>query len=224
MTIAKLYEYTVCPFCWKVKAILDFKGIPYERIEVNPMNKKEIAFSADYKKVPIYITETGEQINDSTPIMRSVDQEGQVFDGSEKEGKWLTWSNDVFVKALVPLVYQSIGDSIRAFDYITKSSVFTPFQRLYIKYSGAFVMWMVAKKRKVENPEEYFQKCLQEWVSAIGDNAYLGGEKPNGADLAVWGILRSVKDLPAFEQVLKNERALKWFNLIQSQMVQTATV
>ena len=34
-----LYQYDVCPFCNKVKAYLDFKSIPYQAVEVNPLSK-----------------------------------------------------------------------------------------------------------------------------------------------------------------------------------------
>lgn len=49
----ELYSYAICPFCERAKAVLDFLGVPYRNIEVNPLTKSEIAFSADYKKVPI---------------------------------------------------------------------------------------------------------------------------------------------------------------------------
>jgi hypothetical protein len=39
----KLYQYDVCPFCCKVKAFLDFKGIPYEAVEVNPLTKVSVS-------------------------------------------------------------------------------------------------------------------------------------------------------------------------------------
>eukprot|EP01031_Cornospumella_fuschlensis_P000942 gene942-1185_t len=48
-----LYSYAICPFCERTKAVLDYLGIPYRSIEVNPLTKSEIAFSTDYKKVPI---------------------------------------------------------------------------------------------------------------------------------------------------------------------------
>ena len=43
MAQLKLYQFELCPYCHKVKAGLDLKGISYEKIEVNPMNKKELS-------------------------------------------------------------------------------------------------------------------------------------------------------------------------------------
>lgn len=49
-----LYQYQNCPFCGKVRAFLDYYGIDYTIVEVSPIWKKEISFSA-YKKVPLVI-------------------------------------------------------------------------------------------------------------------------------------------------------------------------
>ena len=48
------YQYRTCPFCCKVRAFLDYYGLPYEEIEVNPLFKKEIKFSKR-KAVPFII-------------------------------------------------------------------------------------------------------------------------------------------------------------------------
>jgi Glutaredoxin len=46
-----VYQYKICPFCNKLKAVMDYLGVPYQTTEVNPLTKKEIKFSNDYKKV-----------------------------------------------------------------------------------------------------------------------------------------------------------------------------
>lgn len=54
----KLYQYEVCPYCCKVKAVLDYKKIPYEKIEVNPMTHEElegVAGAVEYDKVPVLV-------------------------------------------------------------------------------------------------------------------------------------------------------------------------
>lgn len=47
-----LYQYKTCPFCSKVRAFLDYHGLPYEVVEVNPVMRQEIKWST-YRKVPI---------------------------------------------------------------------------------------------------------------------------------------------------------------------------
>jgi|TARA_B110000503_G_scaffold133979_2_gene212314 microsomal prostaglandin-E synthase 2 len=64
-----LYQYDVCPFCNKVKAMLDFHGVPYDVVEVNPLTKSEMKFSKEYSKVPVLVVDET-QINNSSEIMR----------------------------------------------------------------------------------------------------------------------------------------------------------
>ena len=56
-----LYQYQNCPFCGKVRAFLDYYGIDYSIVEVNPLWKKEISFSK-YRKVP-FILANGKQVS-----------------------------------------------------------------------------------------------------------------------------------------------------------------
>ena len=35
-----MYQYKICPFCNKVKAVLDFYGMPYATVETNPVSRK----------------------------------------------------------------------------------------------------------------------------------------------------------------------------------------
>lgn len=217
-----LYQYNVCPFCWKVRALLSYKKISYETIEVHPLNKKEISFSKDYRKVPIFIDSEGNQINDSTTIMKYIDEKYPTVPVFEKdaarkviEDQWLLWADQKLVRALPPLIYRNLSDSIQAFDYISKVEKFGWLQKQLIKYSGAMVMTLVAKKsaksQGIQNPEEHLKKCLQEWADALDKQPFLGGAKPNGADLAILGILKSIETLPAFERIRENKNVREWF-------------
>lgn len=51
-----LYQYKTCPFCSKVRAFLDYYGLPYEIVEVNPVMRQEIKWST-YRKVPILMVD-----------------------------------------------------------------------------------------------------------------------------------------------------------------------
>jgi len=63
----KLYQYATCPFCCKVRAFLEYYDFDYEKVEVNPVTRKEIKFS-EYRKVP-FIKSEDHQINDSSLII-----------------------------------------------------------------------------------------------------------------------------------------------------------
>ena len=61
-TVIKLYQYQTCPFCSKVRVFLDYHGIPYEKVEVNPLFKKELKF-ATTKKVPLVVVGDVQVVN-----------------------------------------------------------------------------------------------------------------------------------------------------------------
>lgn len=219
----KLYQYAACPFCSKVASVLRYKGVDYETVEVHPLNKKEIAFSTGYRAVPIYIDSTGRQVNDSTPIMRHIDAEfpePSVFKGDpEKEDKWLAWSED-FVQGLPTAVYGDLASSLKSFDYITKVGKFSWFQQRMVKYSGALVMTMVAKKikkrRNIDDPAAFLRAKTAEWTQGLGGRDYMGGNEPNGADLAVFGIARIVAPLSAGKIFRENAAFWNWLERMAS--------
>lgn len=224
--LPKLYQYAVCPFCCKVKAVLDYKKIPYEAIEVHPLNKKEIKFSKNYKKVPIWIDADGLQVNDSTPIMRHLDEKfkdkpvfTQNAQAKSEEDEWLDWSDKILVRALPPLIYKNLPDSVKAFDYITKEGKFSWLQQRTIKYSGALVMKLVAKKtaksQGIQDPAAHLADCLDKWAQALGNREFLGNTQPNGADLAIYGVLKSVENLPAFSFIQNNPKVYDWYQSVQ---------
>ncbi len=219
-----LYQYEVCPFCWKVKAALAYKKVDYKTVEVHPLNKKEISFSSSYKKVPIYVDSEGRQVNDSTPIMRHIDREfkGPSFVPSDsskqaEDKKFLEWS-DRYVKVLPPLIYQNFGDALKAFDYITNVGSFSWFQKRTIKYSGAAVMTMVAKKsakrQEIENPTEHFLNKLEEFEKMLGESPFLGGDKPMTADLSIFGVTMSLLNLPAFDLISEKKSFHSWMERV----------
>nr|XP_021188017.2 prostaglandin E synthase 2 [Helicoverpa armigera] len=66
-----LFQYQTCPFCCKVRAFLDSRGISYEIVEVDAVLRQAIKWSG-YKKVPIVLAKVDggyQQLLDSTAII-----------------------------------------------------------------------------------------------------------------------------------------------------------
>lgn len=221
----KLYQFEACPFCNKVKSILDYKGVAYDTVEVNPLNRKEIEFSKDYDAVPIYIDSKGNQVNDSTPIMRWIDQEfpeRKVFrtDPAEaqKENQWLEWSEKL-VAGLPTVIYDSLPEALRSFDYITKVGKFGWLEKRVIKYSGALAMTLVAKKiRKregIEQPDLFVRQKTKEWTDGLSGHPFMGGDTPQASDIAVFGIARSVAGLRAGKLFKENQEFDAWMERVR---------
>jgi glutathione S-transferase len=69
----RLYQFATSPFCAKVRKILDFKGIEYEPIEVDYVERKELVLASGQMMVPALTLETGETIVDSDRIVSALE-------------------------------------------------------------------------------------------------------------------------------------------------------
>ena len=50
----------------------------------------------------------------------------------------------------------------------------------------------------------------EQWVAAVGDRPFMGGDAPNLADLSVFGVVRSVTGTDTFMDLLHNTGISKW--------------
>jgi microsomal prostaglandin-E synthase 2 len=135
----------------------------------------------------------------------------------EEEMMWLAWS-DKFVKGLPTAMYDTLPNALQSFDYITKVGKFSWFEKLSIKFSGAAIMTLVAKKIKkregIVRPDLFLKEKASEWAEGLKGRPFMGGEKPNGADLAVFGITRVVWELCAGKVLRENRAFTDWFNRV----------
>lgn len=56
-----LYQYRTCAQCSKLRAFLDYYGLQYDTVEVNPIMRQEIKFSSS-SKVPVLVIEGEESL------------------------------------------------------------------------------------------------------------------------------------------------------------------
>ncbi|KAG5898251.1 hypothetical protein JTB14_029629 [Gonioctena quinquepunctata] len=262
-----LFQYQTCPFCCKVRAFLDYYGISYDLVEVDPVLRQAIKWSP-YKKVPILVAKTEEgyqPLNDSTMIISALasylidpkkDIPGIVNcfpfisylddDGSKKneimnryflmlsnqlgvnenesneERKWRKWADKVLVHTLSPNVYRTKEEALQAFNWFSEvgewENNFPSWERYLIIYVGASAMWLIGKRLKKRHglKDDVRQSLYDEcnfWTKSINAKGglFMGGDKPNLADLAVYGVLSSIEGCNAFKDVLDNTKISKWF-------------
>jgi len=214
-----LYQYQACPFCNKVRAFLDYHDIPYKVVEVNPLSKKEIKWS-DYKKVPI-LTVDGEQLVDSSDIINILQHRIRPDDEltNEEEAKWRRWVDEHLVHMLSPNIYRTTSEALESFDYIAQHGNFSFTERFAVKYAGAAAMYMVSKKLKkkynITDERASLYDAANTWVEALNGRDFLGGSKPNLADLAVFGVLRPIRYLRAGKDMVENTQIGEWYQRME---------
>ncbi|XP_061674356.1 prostaglandin E synthase 2 [Syngnathoides biaculeatus] len=263
-----LYQYQTCPFCSKVRAFLDYHGLAYRVVEVNPVMRQEIKWST-YRKVPILTVDEHLQLNDSSVIISSLktflvskgsnmsdilrcypelkyvnDSGKQVTEYSNKywlmlseddtatvypdkgtqkeEMKWRQWADDWLVHLISPNVYRSTGEALASFDYIVREGKFGALEGVFAKYVGAAAMFIIAKRLKSrhnlqDDVRQDLYKAVNDWVAAVGKKRkFMGGEQPNLADLAVFGVLRVMEGLEAFDDMMANTKVKPWYRRMEA--------
>ena len=71
----KLMMLHSCPFCWKVRSLLEYLKIDFNEDQLNPLRrKKSLKFAGDWGKVPIWRDSEEDFVIDSTPIMLHLDK------------------------------------------------------------------------------------------------------------------------------------------------------
>ncbi|HUY38772.1 MAG TPA: glutathione S-transferase family protein [Candidatus Binataceae bacterium] len=71
---ARLYQFATSPFCAKVRKILDYKGVDYEAVEVDYLQRGELLVASGQIMVPALTFESGETIVDSARITARLEE------------------------------------------------------------------------------------------------------------------------------------------------------
>ncbi|XP_076247537.1 prostaglandin E synthase Su(P) [Calliopsis andreniformis] len=271
-----LFQYQTCPFCCKVRVFLDYYGLSYDVVEVDPVLRKEISWSS-YRKVPILLTQTDsgyQPLNDSSMIISLIashlknrsqkvddlidcypsvamhDKNKKLkheimnkyflmyndslpvdhnMDKIMEERKWRKWADEVLVHTLSPNVYRTIDEAYNTFNWFSKvghwEEYFPTWERLIMINVGSIAMWLISKRlKKRHNLKDDVRQSLYDevnkWTNAIKqcNSTFMGGEKPNLSDLAVYGILKSIEGCSAFEDVLKNTNLKPWYSAMVNEV------
>lgn len=218
-----LYQFESCPFCWKVKSVLHYHGIPYRAVEVNPMNQKELE-PLGMKKVPVLVDGDKVMAESSDIIDHLAAQYVTQAGGETGAGdvpQWRGWVDDTLVHYLPPIIHGSFVTSWRTFGEVLKPSGYGFAKRQFVRMAGAVVMSRVAQKkarsRGIDDPAAGLRSAVDHWVSSgLADRPFHGGDAPDLADLAVFGVFRSTDGLAAVEMARShNPDFADWYDRIK---------
>ena len=102
--------------------MLDFFGISYDIVEVNPVMRTQMKWSQTYKKVPILIVETpqGEviQLNDSSMIVSALYSYIFANQGGKPENSVAESENTMFgIAKCYPSIKYNVSSEIEFYSY-----------------------------------------------------------------------------------------------------------
>ncbi len=70
----KLYRLEECPYCRRVEAKLKEKGIPFEKVDIDPYDRSDVIEISGQPSVPVMV-DNGKVIAGSDKILRHLDEE-----------------------------------------------------------------------------------------------------------------------------------------------------
>jgi len=226
--VLELFRYTTCPYCAKVKAFLDFYGVPHDTIEVEPMFKSQIGESK-YKKLPQlrFGGQGGAYLVDSDAIIDTLAQ--SVGAGSQLQDpevlRLRSWVRESLVRHITLNINLSLVDAWRGYAYIDAFDTIPAVNKIFLKVVGAPVMYLVAKYKTRptlikagelgvgEDERTVFHRQVDRYVSEanISDKKlFHGGSKPDLADLEVYGVLQSVRGHQVYDDLWHSTNIAPW--------------
>ena len=220
----KLHMLYTCPFCWKVRGLLEHLDLEYEPIQVNPMKSKKLPSAPEWKKVPVWVEGENEIFVDSTPIMKHIDKsfnDGKLWecDDVERRDKWMEWVDLHMSKATVPILYGSLLSALKTTTRVSKLENFGFFSKRLYAWAGFPIMWGIIAKKRVKKdgrtPKKLWHDLLTEFTDSFNGKPFFGGENPNLVDLAAFGYVRSISPYPQFSQISDHEAGMNWYKAIE---------
>ena len=141
---------------------------------------------------------------------------------NEKIQKWREWTDSTLVHTLSPNIYRTPGEAIETFRYFSKvgewDRAFSWIEKNIVIFVGAASMYFIGKmlkKRHNLNDDvriSMYNAC-HEWTTFLAgqEGQFMGGNSPNIADLAVFGVLSAIEGTDAFRDIQQNTNISDWY-------------
>lgn len=218
-TLHLLYS---CPFCWKVRGLIEYLKMDVELIPVNGLKiKKDVSFADGWGKVPVFTDENGNHHVDSTPLLKLIDanyNQGKLaaISSPERNDKWMEWADTKVSKATVPILYGTLLSAFKTTTRISKIEKFGFISKRLYAWAGFPVMWGIIAKKRVKKdgrtPKKLWHDLLTEFTDEHKGEDYFGGSSPNLVDFSVFGYMRSVSSFPQFSLLEDHKSGMAWYN------------
>ena len=217
-----------CPFCWKVRGLIEHLGMDVDYVGVNGMKiRKEVSFAGDWGKVPVFTDESGKHHVDSTPVLKHIDATyngGRLAAMGDKarQDEWMTWVDTHMSKATVPILYGSLASALKTTTRISKIETFGFLSKRLYAWAGFPIMWGIIARKRVKRdgrkPKQLWHDLLTEFTAAHDGQPFFGGEQPDLVDFAAFGYMRSVSPFPQFAQLTDHTAGMAWYRRMESSL------
>ncbi|MGB5310697.1 MAG: glutathione S-transferase family protein [Polyangiales bacterium] len=224
-----LYQFALCPFCNKVRAGLQLKGVPFEEVEVSPRSKVELPSLPEGAPRKVPVLEVGSTVLwDSTRILSQLDEafpDTLRFTPADEAMRLRAdtieqWVDDQFIESLPPVLYGTWREATKASKVIAKHSRFGTGEGLAVKFGGPLIMHAVAKRILKRNgrtdAHAWVRENLDYFERELGERDFVCADTLTVADVAMHGALTCISPFPIFENVESRPRLHAWFERVEA--------
>lgn len=211
------YDWPYSPFCMKVRAILDHKGVAYER--VNPLGSAllKVRRRGRIGKVPA-IEIDGEMIVDSTDIAYALDERFPELPLLPEDARERALCHAIEDWADESLYF--IGLYYRWFEAEGRKPVALAFGRslkgrLAYRFYLSRILRQLRGQGTLRKPPEHVRRDLDRHLDAIDallrPGPFLLGQRPYLCDFALWGQLNYLSRTPVGGAAIRGRKAIRAF-------------
>jgi len=147
-----------------------------------------------------------------------------------EERRWRRWVDDILVHTLSPNVYRSPSEALAAFQWFDEAgnwpTLFSTWERYLVIYAGALAMYFIGKRLKKrhnikDDVRESLYDACNHWMKSIKKKGtpFMGGDNPNLADLAMYGVLSAIEGCEAFQDARHHTNIGSWFDRMKKVVV-----
>jgi glutathione S-transferase len=226
-----LHQFTLSPYCVKIRKILEFKGLAYTTAEVNPFSRGTVARISGQKRVPVLVEtpadgSAGRAIADSTAIALYLDErypDPPVYPRDpEARARVILledWSDEVFAGNLIPF---KIFNADNARRMVVQSARFYPPTlpyRVLVPFGPPVLRRLAAWRRRGRSLERLradYAADLARLDAIARPGPFLAGAQPTVFDFAVWGLLRSMQGMEGEELLARYVSLGEWYERVES--------
>ena len=223
-----LYQFTLSPYCVKVRRILEYKRLTFTTIEVNPFSRGEVVRISGQPRVPVLVEEGSDGsrlvVSDSTAIAQHLDRvypDPPVYPHDPAERALVAlledWADERLAHDLIPFKILTPGNAERM---VAQSKPYYPPRwtyKLLFKLGPAYLRRNTRRRaagRTLEVLKGAFERDLDHLDALATEGPFLAGPAPTVFDFSVWGLLRSMQGLNGEELIGARKQLATWYDTV----------
>ncbi|MFN7970914.1 MAG: glutathione S-transferase family protein [Acidobacteriota bacterium] len=219
-----LYEFDSSAYCAKVRKILEYKGLPFERVEIDYLARTEPRALSGQPLVPV-IKDGDRVVADSTAIALDLEERyptpALLPAGAARIHALLLedWSDTHLEKVAAPVHLLGPGNT----DAIARTAIArrppAPLVRPFARLGGPLLRAQSAWHHRGRTYGQHlaaFDAELDRLEALFAVSPFALGEQPTLPDFAFFGVLAVLEGLSGFERVEARPSLARWYGRVKA--------